>query len=82
MHVGAANIMMAMDDRHFKRMGTPIAMLGVKKDGGDCPPLDARPAVHPKVKKSCHLGHMALNKWGTSHCKGGTGGLRDIISAI
>ena len=38
-----------MDDKHFKRIATLIALLGVSKEGGNFVPLHLNPAIILKL---------------------------------
>ena len=51
-HAGTANVMVNFQESHFKRMGTLIAMLGVKKQGDLYCAVKLKPAVLLKCKKS------------------------------
>ena len=50
-HMGSTNVMALSDENHFKRMGTLIAMLGVKKEGDAFSTLGLKPAVMLQGKK-------------------------------
>ena len=47
-HMGSTNVMALWDENHFKRMGTLIAMLGVKKESDAFSTLGLKPAVLAK----------------------------------
>lgn len=44
-HGGSANVMVAFNDNHFKRMGTLIASLAVRKVGDVYEPIGIKPAI-------------------------------------
>ena len=48
-HKGIENVVLRMDDKHFKRVATLIALLGVSKEGDNFVPFHLNPAIILKL---------------------------------
>ena len=56
-HCGTENVILSIEDKHFKRTGTPIPIIGVRKGGDALVAVDFDPAIILK----CHTEKVIAN---------------------